>query len=363
MSRHFQLRCLLFSIWLVTFHVAWVQGAFRRSQRSSHGIVESCNSDLRLGAVSHQTQADGTTQLQKEQLKSLKKDECLTFTTVKGRSECLQFLLEMYYGSEITLPCPQLPLILAYYNCTGCPWDKTPSTLRKNYTLPLPRTSFMKQNQVADWLITLLYMAHGILYLTMFATRGVLLSLLVLVLSAFGISSGSGGGIMPPVKVLDWNIPEYVYLGVLWWLFNTYNILAARAEDYYLFCESQASYYEYENVAGIVYATVLFISVSRCFRLSSGPKVADDDPEESSWLSFVLGVMRDRAQRAFPKVILATCVTFLPFTLCALYLWQSVFTVNVPLVTWLLRVYALLVEKISVWATFKFQRFYSKWYP
>ncbi len=222
------------------FHVASVQGAFPRSLRSSHGIVESCISNPRLGAVLHQTQADGTTQLQKDQSKSLKKDECLAFRTVKERSECLQILLEMYYGSEITISCPQLPLVLADFNCTGCPWDKTPSSLRKNYTFPLPR-SFFHEVESSCRLADHVAVHSSLDYVFSYVYKaGILLSLLVLVLSAFGISPGSSDGIMPPVKVLDWNIPEYVYLGVLWCLYNIYNILSVRAMDYYVFCESLA---------------------------------------------------------------------------------------------------------------------------
>ncbi len=158
---------------------------------------------------------------------------------------------------------------------------------------------------------------------------GVILGLLVLVLSAFGISSGSKRGIMSPVEVLDRPVPEVLYLGALWLLYLIYDIFSSRSTDYFLFCDSLASLYTSYAVIDTVYAVVLFISVSRCFRLSSGPKTSDDDPEESSWLSFVLGAVHDKAQRSVPKVILATCVAFLPSALCCVFLWQYMFETRI----------------------------------
>ncbi len=173
------MRCLMFSIWAVAFQLIVVQGTFPVPLRGSDETIQakesngfSRNSRHRFGARAHQTQSNELAQLQQKQLTSLNKDKCLKFKTVKERSECLLILLEMYYGSGITVTCPQLHVVLAVYNCTGCPWDKTPSALREKYPLPLPPSFFHEAESVADWLIILLNTGHGDLWPAMFTRWG-----------------------------------------------------------------------------------------------------------------------------------------------------------------------------------------------
>lgn len=53
-------------------------------------------------------------------------DACLEFATVKKIMDCLQRLLECYYGEGFNKYCPDFSetLIAKEVICTGCPWDR-----------------------------------------------------------------------------------------------------------------------------------------------------------------------------------------------------------------------------------------------
>ncbi len=42
----------------------------------------------------------------------------------KDSAECLQGLIESYYGKYFTRSCPEFPQILADLRCRGCPWNR-----------------------------------------------------------------------------------------------------------------------------------------------------------------------------------------------------------------------------------------------
>ena len=52
------------------------------------------------------------------------KDICLNGRTFKNKTECLQALLENYYGEYFNIYCPSLPLTLVQCGCKGCTWDR-----------------------------------------------------------------------------------------------------------------------------------------------------------------------------------------------------------------------------------------------
>ncbi len=57
-------------------------------------------------------------------LPSIAEDPCLQLSTRTARQECLQHLLETYYGDMFTDTCPGLSHILARVECKECPWDR-----------------------------------------------------------------------------------------------------------------------------------------------------------------------------------------------------------------------------------------------
>ncbi len=52
-----------------------------------------------------------------------KTDACFQ-PSQKDTAECLQGLIENYYGKSFTKYCSDFPHVLAELRCTGCPWDR-----------------------------------------------------------------------------------------------------------------------------------------------------------------------------------------------------------------------------------------------
>ncbi len=52
-----------------------------------------------------------------------KTDACFQ-PSQKNTAECLQGLIESYYGKYFTKYCPNFSQVLAESRCTGCPWDR-----------------------------------------------------------------------------------------------------------------------------------------------------------------------------------------------------------------------------------------------
>lgn len=75
--------------------------------------------------------------------------------------------------------------------------------------------------------------------------------------------------------------PLLVFLG--WFIYNIGRILISMFEDYYLICETVASYVAYEATRTISYVGLLYSSMRMCYRLQTG----HDDYERRSWYSYL----------------------------------------------------------------------------
>lgn len=229
-----------------------------------------------------------------------KKDICLEEFSRHGRAECLQPLLEAYYehgnGGAVTSHCPNLGLLFAGEKCRNCPWDTVaPSSIRKNTTFHAAG----KECRVADHVQ--IYTDKEELFKTYYRAS-IAVSLIIAALSVLGISSGK------QVIVLGHSVHEAVYLGFFWFAFNWCAIVWARTQDFRIYCESLSAIFTDQAARYIAYATVLYVSISRCLHL---PSRILQTGTTSSWASFVSEVFVHWSFKPGRERVLASVVSLL----------------------------------------------------
>ncbi len=148
-------------------------------------------------------------------------DPCLKKGPLLARQDCLQQVLEAYYGPDFSYTCHGLSLKLAYLNCEGCPWDRiNPDILSQmnnsEFTPKLSnRTSIALCRHVA-----LLIMSRRTRVTKEFSHRSSRLVLLSRFCSSFyqffSLLSGAEDGVVEPVKLLGCDVPEPIALAAFW---------------------------------------------------------------------------------------------------------------------------------------------------
>lgn len=242
-------------------------------------------------------------------------DLCLKKCTYYERAECLQPLMEMYFlryvynqtrsglkrGQFLSALCPNLGMLLAQYECQNCPWNLVdPSS-------DLSRALFHaagKECRVVD---------HVEFYADIETLRrvwyraSIAVALMILVLSVLGITSGK------QVKVLGKKAPEAAYLGIYWSVFNWCTIVWARTQDYLSHCESLSTILSDSTTRYVAYATVLFVSISRCVKLPSNIDEIRESRSNDSWMSLVSEVFANWERKSRRKRALSVVVVILVF--------------------------------------------------
>ncbi len=200
-------------------------------------------------------------------LRGGEKDICYKADTLKDTTECLQELLENYYGKNFTMHCPSLPLILASHECRGCPWDgvdaskvsplKTAQVNRSELFHPA-RASCRIANHV-EYYNNYRYMRRMVFGLGISGTL-----VLFFVTAYYSASSSSEIEIQNGATIIGFRMPEPAFLLTLWILYHVGNFLLIASEDYVEFCEGEAERMFQEAARLVFYAILLMISLKRC---------------------------------------------------------------------------------------------------
>ncbi len=195
------------------------------------------------------------------------KDACLNERTLKEKGECLQALLENYYGEYFTVSCPALSLILAERKCKGCPWDRVnASMLSPSLAAELNRSELFHPAS-ASCMIGIhveSYNNYGFIRGNVFSF-GILGTLLLFVVTAYySVSSSSDTMIENGAVIFGLRMPEPAFLLTLWMLYHAGSFLLIVSEDYVEFCEGEADRLFQEAARYTIYAILLMISLKRC---------------------------------------------------------------------------------------------------
>ncbi len=232
-----------------------------------------------------------------------KTDACFE-PSQKGTAECLQELIESYYGPSFTKYCPEFPQILAKSRCTGCPWDrldpeKINPAIAQEYRAASNQTELFHEpaancsvsnyaTRFADYQLVMGYVS----LMPFFGSLPVLFSTGAIV----QYTSGYDGSTRPSFcgrKVYEW-----LFIGAVWIWFNIGKVLLAVSEQYYFYCDSAAS-----NVALVItrylsYVLLIYYSLRRC-RLLRFPQtegshslISSNDAQSNrdsskSWKTFI----------------------------------------------------------------------------
>ncbi len=219
-------------------------------------------------------------------------DPCLQRVTLKAKSECLQNALEAYYGTDFTATCPNFAVEIADWNCAGCPWDRiNVSALLNSRVQKLPlNASFFHiaapscsvANHVSKFKN---WKAHELRVYSLPVFAG----LILLLLTGFGNHFAGSNTISNPVWILGRQVPEWMYLSLLWLLLLALYVTLSFSQDYFLFCESSSTFLTQIQLKAIAHAGTLAYSFSRCLclpshRLISSPVTRSDGAENGAVL-------------------------------------------------------------------------------
>ncbi len=198
------------------------------------------------------------------------KDVCLNKPTLKGKGECMQELLESYYGRNFTKTCSSLPLILAEHECKGCPWDLVNTSivdpvgadkLNRSQLFHQPSASCMIAEHVERYGETR-FIRSDVFHYGIYGT-----GLLFYASAYHTVSSTTETVIENGGKILGSKVSEPVFLMYLWLLYHFGNSLVVVSQDYVEFCEGEADKLFQEIARLSFYAILLWISLKRCRNL------------------------------------------------------------------------------------------------
>ena len=210
------------------------------------------------------------------------KDVCLQVSTLKGKAECLQALLENYYGEYFTVGCPSLPLILAERKCKGCAWDRVNASmgspmiaaeLKRSELLHAASASCSIANHVEQYNDPS-YIRRNVFGYGIFGT-----SLLFLVTAYYSVSSSSGMEIENGRMMVGARLSEPVFLLTLWVLYHAGSFLLIISEDYVEFCGGESDKRFQEAARVTFYVILVMICLKRCRVL----RVAGFNYDLQSW--------------------------------------------------------------------------------
>ncbi len=195
------------------------------------------------------------------------KDACLSESTFKGRAECLQALLESYYGEYFTMNCPFPPLAHPRRECKGCPWDRVNASmvnpaisgeLNRSELFHPANASCSVANHVE------LYTDYYYIRRNVFAF-GILGTLLLFLVTAYySVSSSSEIEIENSEMLFGIRMPEPAFLLTLWILYHAGGFLLIISGDHVEFCEGVTDHLFQETARLTFYGILLMISLKRC---------------------------------------------------------------------------------------------------
>ncbi len=190
----------------------------------------------------------------------------------KATAECLQELIESYYGPGFTLSCPEFPQILAGLRCTGCPWDRLDPTkinpaITREYLAAYSLAELFHEPddncsiaKYAAWFET----SRGLRDIRILGMSGSI-ALLVSIGAIVQYSTDPTGLNRP--AIFGVKVPEWMFMGAIWILFNIGSILLVASYDYTSYCDSIAS-----NISVIIatfsgHIVLIYYSLCRCRQL------------------------------------------------------------------------------------------------
>ncbi len=210
------------------------------------------------------------------------KDICLDEPTLKGKGECLQALLENYYGTYFTVDCPFLPFILAGDGCKGCPWDRVNASIVNPVVAAELNWSELFHPANASCSIANHVEKYG--YYNYIRRNvfgyGILGAWLLFLVSAnYSVPSSTEMEIRNGAIIFGVKMSEPAFLLVLWILYHVGSFLLIVSEDYVEFCEGAADNMFQEAARIGFYAILLSISLKRCRAV----RVVGFDVDVPSW--------------------------------------------------------------------------------
>ncbi len=212
------------------------------------------------------------------------KDACLADKpTFKDKAECLQALVENYYGLNFTAYCPSLSLVLVEWDCRGCPWDRVnPAAITPVLAEGVNRTQLFHRADesclVAHHVERYRFYSNVRQQIFVLGIFGALLLFLVTEFYSPSHYEHANGGV-----VLGRELSEPSFLLIMWTLYNFCNVTLSASEDYFEFCEAESDKVLQDVANKLGYVVVLVTSLSRCRRLVA----LQADKKVDSWQSFI----------------------------------------------------------------------------
>ena len=241
-----------------------------------------------------------------------RKDSCLEENTLKDRAECLQALLENYYGEYFTVSCGFFPVHLARHKCLGCPWDRVNATdVNPNISSELnrsqlfhpaePTCSFSKQVEE----FSEPERVHNILF-----GNGIFATFVVFFVTADYSEASSDESKFSMTAIHGYRFPEWFILLGLWTNFHAAHFCFILSEEYAELCGGETAKLT-EKVARIVfYVGIFVISINRCRHFP----VAGFQSDVQSWENYLK--TKTRVLR-YLLDLLPICVVFIDIGLIA----------------------------------------------
>lgn len=229
--------------------------------------------------------------------------------TLKAQAECLQSLIEFYYGNYFTRTCPDFPQVLAGEQCIGCPWGRLNIT-----AIPkLNETDFLVFPDIKS---SCAIAQHVDPYYSYENTveRVMVPALIGGLLVAFCIGMLQIDEI--PVRVFSFSFPEPVFLVLIWILAEVGFLLLLSSQDHIEVCDSVTAVLALQVADGLSYAIIIFLTLRRCLRM----EVTIFPGYLSSWSSFL---WEDTAELNPPyrrlQNVFRFCYFFVPIVLVVLF--------------------------------------------
>ncbi len=241
-------------------------------------------------------------------LRGSAKDICYNETTFLDTTECLQALLENYYGKHFTMHCPSLPLILASFECKGCPWDGVDAfKVNPQITARLNRSELFHPARASCWIAKHVEYYNDYHYMRkMVFGLGISGTLVLFFVTAYySASSSSEIVIQNGATIFGLRMPEPAFLLTLWILYHMGNFLLIASEDYVEFCEGEAERMFQEAARLVCYAIILMISLKRCRAF----QVVGFNENVRSWARYFASP-RHRLWKRFLNFVFGPVVTF-----------------------------------------------------
>ncbi len=234
-------------------------------------------------------------------LNGTKTDACF-HPSRKAATECLQELIESYYGKPFTTYCQEFPHILAESRCTGCPWDRldpkkiNPDIAEEYQAAGNQSELFHEAN--ADCTTSKYAREFGTydgvfnyaVRWGIFASIPILFSTGTIVQYTFDST-----GLTRP-SILGWKVHEWMFMAAVWVSYIGGILLLSTSREYYYYCDSTASIIGIEITHSLSYVVLIYYSLCRCrqlyfpqniFSLDTGNRAQRNYNTNTSWYAFV----------------------------------------------------------------------------